>query len=182
MKAILASEEDPRITQREYVDSLEEVMIGWAGDTEQILHDVKCAWIITAIQTLTPFFRHSKVWYNAVWERMRSGPSMLAQKTPLIQPLKPYLSLDGRATTDCSQACQPTPVPTAGQKCARWRPEYEQKGDCKCLTAYKCCDEGCPEVNVKSCWENNQKGTSDVMVFITFYNQRVIFWCVFASL
>merc|ERR1712048_462048 len=71
------------------------------------------------------------------------------------------VSADSADSSDCANVCgAPPPADHTGQTCAsnKWVPSYETKGDCECLTAYKCCTGTCPSVNLETCWNNNKKG------------------------
>ena len=63
---------------------------------------------------------------------------------------------------NCVKVCGKyhTVVDHKGKKCAskKWVPNYEEHGDCECLTEYKCCKNDCKAVSVESCWKNNKKG------------------------
>ena len=85
---------------------------------------------------------------------------------PPFQPDPLYRTLSRRVAQapNCANVCPPTPpVDHTGVTCKsnRWVPNYVAKGDCECLTEYKCCGDTCPTANVETCWSNNQKGRAE---------------------
>jgi len=71
-----------------------------------------------------------------------------------------YRTLSRRQTSDCSSVCGPLPSVDHTGTCAsnKWVPNYVAKGNCECLTEYKCCGNTCATANVESCWASGQKG------------------------
>jgi len=73
-------------------------------------------------------------------------------------PLNRYLRTNPNVFCD---ECPTPSFPNNDTKCRsdRWKPEYVKQVDgCECLAGYKCCKDKCQAVDVKSCWENGQKG------------------------
>lgn len=65
-----------------------------------------------------------------------------------------------RVTPDCSAACADLkPKTELSQTCEknRWVPEYKARGECECLSNYRCCADSCvDQTDLTICWGEGQ--------------------------